>query len=134
MPDLTLLSVLVVQVCPLISEILRQLDVKLLKSLMGECPCPSREDSGGRVAGRGAPTGLPGRPAEGGVLAPALRALRGDRVTIPQESGDSRGHSDQQAGPHQVTYSAKLPEIVAPPLSPLGSTAPQPETTHSSCR
>lgn len=34
--DLTLLSVLVAQVCPLIDEILRQLDVKLLKSLMGK--------------------------------------------------------------------------------------------------
>ncbi|KAM5305506.1 BPI fold-containing family A member 3 [Glossophaga mutica] len=34
------------QVCPLISEILRQLDVKLLKHLMGECLCLSREDSG----------------------------------------------------------------------------------------
>ncbi|XP_016056134.1 PREDICTED: BPI fold-containing family A member 3 [Miniopterus natalensis] len=34
------------QVCPLISEILRQLDVKLLKSLMGDCLHPSREDSG----------------------------------------------------------------------------------------
>jgi hypothetical protein len=27
----------VAQVCPLISEILRQLDVKLLKGLMGKC-------------------------------------------------------------------------------------------------
>uniref|UniRef100_A0A671EP52 BPI fold containing family A member 3 n=1 Tax=Rhinolophus ferrumequinum TaxID=59479 RepID=A0A671EP52_RHIFE len=35
------------QACPLISEILRQLDVKLLKSLMGECLHPStKEDSG----------------------------------------------------------------------------------------
>lgn len=36
LPGLTLLSVLVAQECPLIDEILRQLDVKLLKSLMGE--------------------------------------------------------------------------------------------------
>lgn len=35
-PGLTLFSVLVAQVCPLMDEILRQLDVKLLKSLMGK--------------------------------------------------------------------------------------------------
>lgn len=46
-PDLTLLSVMAAQVCPLISEILRQLDVKLLKSLMGECLHPSREENSG---------------------------------------------------------------------------------------
>ncbi|XP_074173445.1 BPI fold-containing family A member 3 [Rhinolophus sinicus] len=36
------------QVCPLISEILRQLDVKLLKSLMGECLHPSTKEDSGR--------------------------------------------------------------------------------------
>lgn len=46
-PDLTLLSVMVVQVCPLISEILKQLDVKLLKSLIGKCLHPSREEDSG---------------------------------------------------------------------------------------
>uniref|UniRef100_A0A8C4LMI0 Lipid-binding serum glycoprotein N-terminal domain-containing protein n=1 Tax=Equus asinus asinus TaxID=83772 RepID=A0A8C4LMI0_EQUAS len=35
------------QVCPLTGEVLRQLDVKLLKSLMGECVCPSREEDSG---------------------------------------------------------------------------------------
>uniref|UniRef100_A0A8C0JW68 BPI fold containing family A member 3 n=1 Tax=Canis lupus dingo TaxID=286419 RepID=A0A8C0JW68_CANLU len=41
---LTLLSLLVTQVCPLIGEILRQLDVKLMKSLMGECLHPCRKE------------------------------------------------------------------------------------------
>ncbi|KAK2504434.1 hypothetical protein MC885_016584 [Smutsia gigantea] len=35
------------QVCPLVSEILRRLDVKLLKSLMGECLHLSREKDSG---------------------------------------------------------------------------------------
>ncbi|KAG8524105.1 BPI fold-containing family A member 3 [Galemys pyrenaicus] len=47
-PGLTFGSVLAAQVCPLVSEVLGQLDVKLLKSLMGECVCPSREDGIGQ--------------------------------------------------------------------------------------
>uniref|UniRef100_A0A8C9JG39 BPI fold containing family A member 3 n=1 Tax=Panthera tigris altaica TaxID=74533 RepID=A0A8C9JG39_PANTA len=58
------------QVCPLISEILRQLDVKLLKSLMGECLHLSREEDSG-WASREAPRGeLPGRPAGGCLHVP----------------------------------------------------------------
>uniref|UniRef100_A0A452VII3 BPI fold containing family A member 3 n=1 Tax=Ursus maritimus TaxID=29073 RepID=A0A452VII3_URSMA len=53
------------QVCPLISEILRQLDVKLLKSLMGECLQPAGEADSGLAKGRRAPGELPVRPAEG---------------------------------------------------------------------
>ncbi|XP_045151484.1 BPI fold-containing family A member 3 isoform X3 [Echinops telfairi] len=39
------------QVCPLMEEILRQLDVKLLKSLLGECLCPHRKDCLGMASG-----------------------------------------------------------------------------------
>lgn len=39
--------------CPLIGEILRQLDVKLLKGLVGECWCSAWEASLGLVDTKG---------------------------------------------------------------------------------
>lgn len=83
-PPVTPFSVLSSQVCPLVGDLLRQLDVKLLKGLMGECLVCQEAIPGLASPERGAlPPKSPMRPTEGCLL------MLQENVPDLQENWDS---------------------------------------------